>query len=345
MLSLRLVRPILAAAGLGLAAGCGRPPVPGAASPTLPPMPATVTPVRAAELSPLLEVTGTVRPLRRALLAAKAMGTLAEFPVVLGQRVRAGDVLARIAAEELEARLAQARSGLNQLQRDLARERGLLAKGASTADVVRSLEDRLVGAQAQVAEAEVFAGYATLRAPFDGVVARKLAEAGDLASPGLPLLELGSAAEFQIEVALPATLAAPLAVGTALPVTLPASGLRFSATVAELSSAADAAARSVLARLDVPAGTAVRAGDFVRLEVPAAPVRTLLVPATAVSSFGQMERVFVVTADGRAGLRLVRTGARRGAELEILAGLDAGERIVAAPAPTLRDGQPLEIRP
>jgi len=342
---MRSARHLFADAGLALAAGCGRPAAPGTAGPALPAVPAAVAVVRAENLAPLVEVTGTVRPLRRAVLAAKLMGAVEEFPALLGQRVRAGDLLVKLAAADLAARLAQTRSALNQIRRDLARERDLLAQGASTADLVRSLEDRLAGAEAQVAEAEAVLGYARVLAPFDGVVARKLAEAGDLAAPGLPLLELESAADFQVEAALPASLAAGLAPGAALGLSVPATGIRFSATLVELSSAADSAARSVLAKFTVPAGTAVRSGDFVRLALPGAPVRTLLVPAAAVTTFGQMERVFVVGADGRAVLRLVRTGARRGPDVEIVAGLDAGERLVAPPPAALRDGQPLEIRP
>ena len=70
----------------------------------------------------------------------------------------------------------------------------------------------------------------------------------------------------------------------------------------------------------------------------------LTVPAAAVSTLGQMERVFVVV-NGRALLRLVKTGARDGARVQVAAGLDAGETIILAPPATLRDGQPVEPKP
>ena len=73
--------------------------------------------------------------------------------------------------------------------------------------------------------------------------------------------------------------------------------------------------------------------------------RTLLAPAAALTPFGQMERVFVAGGDGRAVLRLVRTGAASADRVEILAGLEAGERVVLAPPATLREGQPLEVQP
>ncbi|MEI6464450.1 MAG: efflux RND transporter periplasmic adaptor subunit [Verrucomicrobiota bacterium] len=291
------------------------------------------------------DVSGSIRPLRRAQLSAKVLGPIEEFNVTLGQAVKAGDLLVRIAAGEITARVAQAQAQLNATRRDLARERDLLGKGASAADPVRSLEDRLALHEALLREAEVLLGYATVRAPFAGVIARKPAEAGDLAAPGQLLLELESADAFQVEAAVPDSLAGALTPGTNLTIEVPATGLTFNAPLAELSSATDAGARSVLARLTVPAGTAVRSGQFARVFVPGPPIRVLLAPRTAVSPLGQMERIFVAGENNRAQLRLVRTGAVRGDRIEILSGLNAGERVILTPAAGLREGQTLELIP
>jgi RND family efflux transporter MFP subunit len=332
----------VAAAG----AGCSRsekPDSPGRAN--LPAARVAVATVHAADLASAIDVTGTVRPVQRALLAAQFMGAIEELPVTLGQPVHAGDILVKIAAGEISARLVQAQSQLNSSRRDLDRERDLLAKGASTAEMVRGLEDRFTMTQAMVREAETMLSYATLRAPFDGVISRKPANPGDLASPGMPLLEIEGTSDFQVEAALPDSLIASLAVGTPLTVEIPAMGARFTGPIAELSSAADASAHTVLAKITVPAGTPVRSGEFARVEIAGTPVRMLLVPTKAVSTVGQLERVFVAGDDGRAILRLVKTGATRGASTEILAGLDDGERVVVAPPAGLSEGQLLEILP
>ncbi|MEY4940065.1 MAG: hypothetical protein RIQ93_1800, partial [Verrucomicrobiota bacterium] len=205
------VRRLLLPTALVLLAGCGKHPATAASvNPVaaLPPAKIRVAMVRAEQLATLTEITGTIRPLQRATLAAKVMGTIDEFPIALGQRVAAGDILLKISAAEITARVTQAQSALNAARRDLERERDLLSKKASTADMVRGLEDRFAGTQAMVREAEVMLGYATLHAPFAGVVARKFVNAGDLASPGVPLLELEGAEAFQVEVAVPDSLAA-----------------------------------------------------------------------------------------------------------------------------------------
>lgn len=331
---------------LALFAGCAKQPAAEiAAGAPLPPVQVRIATVTAEKIPSLTAVTGTVRPIQRAQIAAKLMGAIEEMPVTLGQSVRAGDLLVKISAGEITARVAQAQAQLNVARRDLARERDLLPKGASTAEMVRGLEDRLTVAQAMVREAEVMLGYAEIRAPFDGVVARKSANPGDLAAPGMVLLEVEGTADFQVEVAVPVSLAAGLVRGTILTVELPAAGVRFTGPLAEVSSAADSQSRSVLAKISVPANTVVRSGEFARVLVPGTPVPTLLVPATALSPLGQMERIFVASADSRAVLRLVKSGPVHGDRIEILSGLDAGERVVVYPPASLREGQPLQILP
>ena len=338
-------RLLFAMAAAAAVAGCSRSEKLEALASRLPAAKVTIATVHVADLASTIDVTGTIRPVKRAVLAAKLMGAIEEFPITLGQQVHAGDTLVKIAAGEISARLVQAQAQLNSARRDLDRERDLLSKGASTADMVRGLEDRFNLTQAMVREAETMLGYATLRAPFDGVVSRKLAHSGDFASPGLPLLEIEGSSNFQVEAAVPDSLAAGLAAGSPFTIEIPASGARFTAPLAELSSAADADAHTVLAKFTVPAGTTVRSGQFVRVAIAGLPVRTLLVPAAAVSTLGQLERVFVAGGDGRAVLRLVKTGATRGPSIEILAGLDDGERVVVAPPAGLSEGQALEILP
>ncbi|HTZ20486.1 MAG TPA: efflux RND transporter periplasmic adaptor subunit [Opitutaceae bacterium] len=326
-------------------AGCAkRPESPADAAANLPPAKVRVAFVRTEEVPTLTEITGTVRPVQRATIAAKVMGAIVELPVALGQRVKAGDLLVKISAGEISARVLQAQSQLNQAKRDLDRERDLLAKNASTADMVKGLEDRFAMTQAMVRETEVMLGYATVLAPFDGVVARRLVNAGDLATPGTPLLEVEGTDTFQVEAGIPDSLATRLAIGTPLTVEVPTDGTSFVGQLAELSSAADANAHTVPAKISIPTGTAVHSGQYARVQVPGAPISALLAPAAAVSTLGQMERVFVA-GDGRAVLRLVKTGAPRGDRVEILSGLADGDRLVLNPPAGLREGQALEVQP
>src|SRR5688572_17825761 len=132
-----------------LAAGCARH-EPKAPAASLPSARVQTAPVQVVELPQLTEVTGTVRPIQRAVLAAKVTGAITELPAALGQTVKAGDILLKTFTEEAAAQVAQARAQLNLTRRDLERERNLVRQGASTADTVRNLEDRLTGYEAAV---------------------------------------------------------------------------------------------------------------------------------------------------------------------------------------------------
>lgn len=300
---------------------------------------ATVVQTRVPRLQP---VAGTVLPQARAVVAAKLLASVASADFAVGQRVQAGELLVRLSAAEVGARVAQAQAALNQARRDRDREAALLEKGASTADLVRSLEERQSMAEAALLEAKSLLGYTDVKAPFAGVVTRRLVNAGDLAAPGTPLFAVEGEDRLRAEVQVPESLPS-LPLGT--PLRIDADDVQVEGTLAELSPAGDPMSRTRLAKIDLPAGAAVRSGQFVRAFWPAGENDAILVPADAVSLFGQMERVFAVAPGGSAQLRLVKTGTRIDGQLQVLSGLNPGEKVVLAPPATLRDGQPLEVQP
>lgn len=330
----------LAAAALLLLAACGKEQKPAGSVAQLPVASIRVATATATETTRYQETPGTVVAVDRAKLAPKVMGAVESIPVALGQRVSKGDLLVKISAKEIEARLEQARAGSNQAARDLARESALLEKDASTRQVVNDLQDRDRQMRAMVAEAETMLGYTRIVAPFDGVVSRKLVNEGDLASPGNAVIEIDGGSRLRVEAGIAESLAS-LSIGSAIPVR--SEGGSIIGTLAELSPSSDPMSRTVMAKIDLPAGAALRPGEFVSVGVPAGSTSPILVPAAAVSRRGQIERVHVIR-ESRAMMRIVRTGARFGDSVEITAGLDAGEVVAAEGVDTLRDGQPVEVR-
>ena len=338
-----IVRPLVFPVLLVLLAGCGKKPARPTHRPDVPlsSLRVATSTVALEEVPTITEVTGTIQAVERAQLAAKLMGAIEEMPVVLGQRVRAGEVLVKIAAGEVSARALQARTQLGAARRELERERGLAATGASAKESVLSFEDRVAAAEAQLREAEAVLAYAVIRAPFDGVVVRKPANVGDLAAPGMSLLEVHGADRFEIEAAVPETAAVRVRVGDSVGATVSATNVSFSGRIAEVSSAADVQARAITIKVAVPTGTPVHSGQFTRLRLAGAPRKAILIPRSALTWVGQMERVFTVGPDRRAGLRLVRSGGTFDNRVEILAGLGPDDRIIVTPAVQLRDGQPV----
>jgi membrane fusion protein (multidrug efflux system) len=333
----------LATASLPLLTGCGGSPSAQAADP-LPrfPTPLSTATVQMVDTQRTQEIAGTVRPMRQATLSARLMGTILEFPFDLGEEVEAGQLILTLSAGEIRSRVEQARVANLQAQRDLDRETDLLNRGAATAETVRNLEDRQRMTRAVLEEAETLLSYTEIRAPFAGRITRKFQQAGDLATPGQPILEIQGLDQLQVEAAIPDQLARQLSLGQTVQVRL-GSGVAGLATLAEISSAADPQTRTVQTKFLLPADLDARSGMFARVFIPAESVNRLIVPEAAVAQFGQIEQVFVV-ADGRVNLRIVRTGRRHDNNLiEILSGLEAGETVVVSPPPGLRSSQPVEI--
>jgi RND family efflux transporter MFP subunit len=335
--------PLLLATSALLLAACNRH---GGQPTTAAPAPVSVRTARveAVTLPRTQTLPATVRPLERATLAARVMGSVTAADFTVGQTVAAGDLLLTLTAAEVPARLAQARAALAQAEREAAREVALVKQNATAAETALAAEDRRRIAAAAVNEAEALLAYTRITAPFAGTITQKFVNSGDLAAPGTPLLVLEAADRLRAEVQVPATLAV-LPLGAAVAVQLAPDATPVSATLVEFSAAADPATRTHLAKLALPATSPVRSGQFVRVLWPAGETQALLIPSAALTLLGQMERVFVVGADARAQLRLVKSGATTGDRVAILSGLTAGETVVLAPAPTLRDGQTVTVQP
>jgi len=332
---------LLPAAVLLLLAGCARRD-PAAAEP-LPALPVRTAVVTLERLPVVVEAPATVRPAERATLSAKLTGSVASFPFGLGQSVEAGAVLLTLKAPEVEARVRQAQAQLAEAERNVDRTRTLVNKGVNAPESLRDAEDRLRFAQAALAEAEAMLAYAEVRAPFRGVITEKNVLPGDLAVAGQPLLVLESTQHLRAEGPVPERAAAKLRIGDPVDVLLDDATAVVTGRIEEISGAADIVSRSMLVKVAIPSGTA-RSGQFARLRVPHGESDVLLSSASALIRHGQMERVFVV-AEGRAGLRLVKSGRTHADRIEILSGLHAGERIVLAPPAALRDGQPVTAQP
>ncbi len=334
----------LAAACLLATTGCHRDAHPGVAPADLPPISVLLTTVEAGGWKATEEVPGTVRAQLRAAVEAKLAGRIETLSVSPGQKVRQGDTIAFLDAREVKARLDSAQAVREQAARDFQRTGQLVKDGAATAAELDSAQARLRVANATVAEAETMLAHARVAAPFDGVITRKLADVGDLAVPGRPLVEIEDPTRLRFEADVPEALADRIAIGASLGVRVASQSEPVSALVSEISPVAADVSRTYLVKLDLPSLPGLRAGQFGRLAVPTGDSSVTHVPAAAITQRGQLEFVFVADA-GKARLRLIRTGRRLGESVEVVSGLTLGERLVAAEPDRVQDGQPLEVAP
>lgn len=310
---------------------------------SLPPVAVQLTTVEAHGLTATEEVVGTVRATLRAAVEAKLAGRVEALLVVPGQTVKQGDTLASLDAREVKARLDSAQAIRDQAAKDLERITRLVKDGAATASELDAVQARQRIAAAAVAEAETMLGHARVVAPFDGVITRKLADVGDLATPGRPLVEIEDPTRLRFEADVPEALLDQLRLGAKLPVRIASLKNAAEGVVSEIAPVAEAVSRTYLVKLDLPAVAGLRAGQFGRVTVPTGDASVPHVPASAVIQRGQLEYVFAAEG-GKAQLRLIRTGKRFGDEVEVVSGLGAGEKIVATEPGKVQDGQPLEFK-
>lgn len=288
------------------------------------------------------EVVGTVRAKLRAAVEAKIAGRIEALLVAPGQLVKQGETIAALDAREIKARLDSAQAVRDQATRDLERISKLVKDGASTASELDAVQARQRVAAASVTEAETMLGHARVVAPFDGVITRKLADVGDLATPGRPLVEIEDPARLRFEADVPEALLDRLQLGVKLPVHVSSLKESVEGVVSEIAPVAEAVSRTYLVKLDLPVVPGLRAGQFGRVAVPTGEAAVPHVPKGSAVQRGQLEYVYVAEA-GKAHLRLIRTGKRFGGDVEVVSGLNAGEKIVADPA-KVQDGQPLEVK-
>jgi RND family efflux transporter MFP subunit len=289
-------------------------------------------------------VVGTVRPKLSAVIEAKVSGRIEQMLVVPGQLVTNGELLVQLDAHEIQSRLDQIAASRQQAESDLKRATDLMQQKILSQSEFDNTQSKFRIAAAAEAEANTMLDYTVIVAPFDGVVTRKLTDVGDLAAPGKALLQMENPDTLRLEADMPEALIGNVKLGDKLAVRIAAVTNDITGTVAEMSPTADSNSRTYLVKLDLPGATGLRSGQFGRVSVPVGEASAIRVPVSALIQRGQMELVFVF-ANGHAQLRLVKTGSRIGDEIEVVSGLDSGERVVTDGATALMDGQPVTVKP
>jgi RND family efflux transporter MFP subunit len=206
------------------------------------------------------------------------------------------------------------------------------------------LQSRIAQAEQEQRAARIQRDYATIAAPFAGVVTARSVEPGNLAAPGAPLFTIERDGSYRLEAEVDESRLPAVRVGQSVTVTLDALGRTFEARLSEIVPSIDPASRAYTVKIDLPAVAQVRSGLFGKAAFSLGSRQALAVPATALLENGQLQSVFVV-ANGEARTRLVTTGRRFQDAVEVLTGLTAGEAVVAAPPAQLTDGSCVEVRP
>jgi RND family efflux transporter MFP subunit len=367
---------VLAATAFG---GCSKPE---GASPSSVgrPIPVKLSTAHEEPLDVLYRTSGTVRGHTTAVLTSKTVGYVRTVGVRAGDRVRAGQVLAVLEANDSSASVRRAHAGLDQSMDARAEAENAVAAAEAALSIAKSTHERvsvlhakeaisqqeldeaqarlraataqaemararlrmsgsrISQAKAEMGEAQATLDYARIVAPFAGQVIERRVEPGTLASPGMPLLVLEQEGRVLVEAPVEESRASSVTLGDDVSVDIDALGRPVSGKVGEIVPTVDVASRAFLVKVNLPADLpGLRPGMFARVSFKVGRKAPLVVPTSAITRSGALDRLFVAERD-RLRLRLVTLGETQGAWTEVLSGLSAGERVATSPTPPVADG-------
>lgn len=333
----------------------------------------SIVSAQTANIPDVVEAVGTLKAAETSQLAAQMMGNIVEIRVHEGDRVQRGQVLAVIDDAQPRAALDRATAADLAAQQEISASESDFSLAEATFKRYQTLYDRKsvspqefdeikaryqaaqarremaragqAQAKAALQQARTALSYAHIVAPFDGLVTEKKADAGSLASPGMPIFTVEDLHRYRLEATVNESDLRYVRQGQQVFVLIDALGDReIKGKVIEIVPAADPASRSFLVKVELPSGPALRSGLFGRAQFTRGERTALLVPRTAVVDRGQLQGIYVLDQNRIAGLRYVTLGHPTSQQVEVLAGLQPGEMLVGDPGSRELSGKKIESR-
>ncbi|WP_102957860.1 efflux RND transporter periplasmic adaptor subunit [Mangrovicella endophytica] len=328
-----------------------------AAAPSRPSLTVTTDPVRRETVTTSVGGTGLVQAQREVTVSSQSGGLLlTEVSVREGERVSAGQVIARLDGSLLEAQIAQQDATIASAEATLAsaisaNQRGqrLAGSGSLSKETAEERETAVKTARAALAQAQ--AGRETLRvqldrtiikAPFAGIVSSRPAVPGTIVQTGGEILRLQENGALEAQVEIAEQHLSKIGIGDQATITGPG-GQTFTAEVSGLPETVDSTTHLGTVDLAIPAGTALKAGMFVRAAIAAGGTEQLTVAQEALTWRDGRTAVFTVSTGDRVALKPVEAGLRQEGRVAIAGDVAEGERVVTSGAGFLSDGNTVRV--
>ncbi len=321
----------------------------------VPAVPVEVAATKRAEMAAIYTGTAPVESERRAFVMPKVKGEIRSVLADEGQRVREGQVLARLDGDQLRLEVALSEATMRKLERDYARNTELQVKGLISAVSIDNLKYELEAAKATWELARLQLSYTDIRSPIGGTVTQRLdvVKVGNTVTPVGGVIESVDSSLFVVEdldslilrVNVPERELAKLSVGQLAELTFDAvPGRTFAGRIALISPYVDAATATFGVRIRVTeTGGLLRPGMFARVAIVyERKLDALQIPRTALLDGDGPPKVFVVK-DGKASERAVRLGLSNGAMIEVVEGLKDGEQVVVVGQGALKPGAAVRV--
>lgn len=317
---------------------------------------------RAGEVRRSVDLPGSLRGGSETVIHARSAGYVAGWYKTIGDRVKKGELLARIDAPEQEQELAQARAVRDQIKVRLAQAKQTFERweGLRALDSVspqefedkRSARDQaaadFAAADANVKRLEQLEGFRRIVAPFDGVITRRSIDVGNLISAGgKELFALAQTDPLRLSLWVPQAYAGEVRAGQEVGIRLnEMPGSKITARIEHVAGAIDATTRSRQIDVVLPnADGKLLPGSYVTVNLGlVSGVKALIVPTNVVVLAADGPRIIAVDADSQLVFRKVKLGRDLGREIEVLGGIAAEDALVSSPADALMEGEKVAAR-
>lgn len=304
------------------------------------PVGVVTTTLQPVEWRDTIEALGTARANESVTIAAKVNETVERVNFDSGDYVEAGQVLVDLSGRVELAGLEEARAAYREAEQQLARGQELAQRQlipASQLDTLRATRD---AAKARMDAIRARLSDRVITAPFDGVLGLRQISPGSLLTPGQPITTLDDISVIKLDFSVPEAYLSTIEPGQGVVARSVAwRDQEFTGTVKSVDSRVDPVTRAVTVRAELPnPERKLRPGMLLTVTLAQAPRQTLALPELAVIQVGRQAYVYEVDAEGRAAQVPVTVGTRRRGEVEIVEGLEAGDRVVVEGTVKLRPG-------
>ncbi|HET6585557.1 MAG TPA: efflux RND transporter periplasmic adaptor subunit [Nannocystaceae bacterium] len=300
--------------------------------------------VRSEPYAPTITATGTLRANESVELVSELTRRLVRIHADEGAHVEKGQVLFELDDDDLLARRGRLRSARGLAARTLERDDELVRTGIQSAEALDQSRTRVDDARAQADENEVALAKTRIRAPFTGTLGIRHVSEGAWVGPTVPLASLYDTTRLKLDFRVPERWAGTIAVGREFSFRVPGSPTVHKGEIAVVEPRNEPATRSLLERGVVDETEGLRPGQFATVSIQSAPVDAMFVPAFAVVPSERGHNVYVER-DGVAHEVIIQLGQRTPERVEVLSGLQIGDRVIVTNLLRLREGAEVEPEP
>jgi len=313
-----------------------------------------------------LNLSGQIEAIQTVNLSTRVMGYITYLKVKVGDHVAKGQLLVSISNDDILAKRAQTdaiisetESAMKTAKKDADRYTALYQQQSATSKEVDNVNLQYSSAKARYEAAKQMRNevnaqlvYTNLTAPFSGIVTQKMAEAGNLANPGMPLLTIEQAGSYQVSASVPENTIKQIQQGGIANMNIKALNKSFNGHIVQINQSSQFTGGQYMIKLSIPETEqkGLYAGMYTNVTIPLkqnavdSNNNTVTVPISAIEYKNQLTGIYTVSSNQTALLRWVRTGKTFGNRVEILSGLDKSESFISKAEGKLFNGATVKTK-